>query len=299
MSTTLTKKSSYRARPIKQNRRTKAEIDKIKTASYKLLEAEQPMTVRQLYYRLVSAGIIQKTEQEYDAVCRLLALMRRSGELPFSWLADATRWQRKPSTHSSLASMLERSSQFYRRSVWDNQDVYVEIWLKKDALAGVLWDVTREWDVPLMVTRGYPSLSYLYSAAEAMQEEKKPCYLYYFGDRDPSGVDIPRKVESNLREFAPDVELHFERVAVTEEQIITFGLHTRPTKKTDTRSKNFTGESAVRGTNRKRQSPMSAAARGQCRVRQTATWFCDPMRCPALWSWKPRFGHGRRSSRFA
>jgi hypothetical protein len=87
-----TAKNSYGASPIKRNRRTKVEIDKIKEAIYKLLKAEQPMTVRQLYYRLVSAQVIQKTEAEYDTVCRLLAHMRRSGELPFSWLADATRW---------------------------------------------------------------------------------------------------------------------------------------------------------------------------------------------------------------
>src|SRR5690606_16207709 len=100
-----------------------------------------------------------------------------------------------------------------------------------------------EWDVPLMVTRGYPSLSYLYSAAETIADAEKPAYLYYFGDHDPSGVDIPRKVEEDLRTFAPDAEIHFERVAVTRRQIDTLGLPTRPTKKTDSRSKSFEGES--------------------------------------------------------
>jgi len=66
-----------------------------------------------------------------------------------------------------------------------------------------------------MVTRGYPSLSYLYSAAEALEAEEKPCFLYYVGDHDPSGLDIPRRVEEDLRRFAPEVDLHFERVAVT------------------------------------------------------------------------------------
>ncbi len=65
---------------------------------------------------------------------------------------------------------------------------------------------------------------------------------YYFGDHDPSGVDMPRKVEADLREFAPDTEIHFECVAVTPEQIEAWELPTRPTKKTDTRSKNFDGE---------------------------------------------------------
>ena len=72
---------------------------------------------------------------------------------------------RKPLTWSSLEMVLRRTAETYRRALWDNQGVYVEIWLEKDALAGVLLDVTAEWDVPFMVTRGYPGIFYLYEAA--------------------------------------------------------------------------------------------------------------------------------------
>jgi len=202
------------------------------------------MTVRQVYYQMVSRGAIDKTEAEYkQTVCRLLADMRLAGEIPFGWIADNTRWMRKPRTHSSLENALRDTARTYRRSVWDSQDVYVEVWLEKDALAGVLYQETEAWDVPLMVTRGYSSLSYLHEAAEAIASEDKPAHLYYFGDYDPSGVDITRSVERRLREFAPEAEIHFERVAVTPEQIALWKLPTRPTKKSDSRSKNFTGES--------------------------------------------------------
>lgn len=225
------KKRSYRASPIKRKRRTKKEIEVIRGAMHALLEAENPMSVRQVFYRLVSEGIIEKTEAEYkNTVCRQLGVMRRNGDLPFDWLADATRWQRKPATHSSLESMLQRSAWTYRQAIWDDQDSYVEIWLEKDALAGVLYEVTGEWDVPLMVTRGYPSISYLYNAAEAMSAEDKPCFVYYFGDHDPSGVDIPRKVEADLREFGPDIDLTFERVAVLPWQIKHWGSANTPNK---------------------------------------------------------------------
>jgi hypothetical protein len=143
--------------------------------------------------------------------------------------------------------MLQISAQAYRRAIWDNQDVYVEIWLEKDALAGVLYEETATWDVPLMVTRGYPSISYLHSAAEAIAEQGKPAYLYYFGDYDPSGLDIPRKVESDLRQFTEEMsfgsEIYFERVAANPSQILSMNLPTRPTKKTDSRAREFIGES--------------------------------------------------------
>lgn len=229
------------SRPTRRSRR---EIEAIKEAISQALMEDAPMTVRQVFYRLVSSGVIAKTEGEYKStVVRLLGEMRRNGEIEFDWIADNTRWMRKPRTYSSLESMLQRTAEAYRRSIWDNQECYVEIWLEKDALAGVLYEETGAWDVPLMVTRGYPSLSFLHSAAEMIAAQEKPTYLYYFGDYDPSGLDIPRKVECDLREFAPAADIEFERVAVTREQITEMKLPTRPTKGTDSRAKGFIGES--------------------------------------------------------
>jgi hypothetical protein len=169
----------------------------------------------------------------------LLVKLRREGTLPYGWLADNTRWMRKPRTWNGPEAMLHHSIRTYRHSLWENQDAYVEIWLEKDALAGVLMEATDPWDVPLMVTRGYSSLTFLNSAAEVIAEQHKPAYLYYFGDYDPSGMDITRKVEQELRQMAPHSEIHFERIAVTPEQIERYNLPTRPTKASDSRSKNF------------------------------------------------------------
>lgn len=238
--------ATYGASPTKRSkRRTKAEIEAIREAIFGIVADHRPMTVRQVFYQLVSRGIIKKTEGEYKrTVGRLLTEMRRDGNLPYDWIADNTRWMRKPSTFSSVEEMLHRSRETYRRAVWDNQDAYVEVWLEKEALAGVLVDVTAEWDVPLMVTRGYPSLSYMHSAAEMIEAQEKPTYLYYFGDHDPSGVDIPRHVESSIRDIAgDDIDLNFQRVAVLPEQIEEYDLQTRPTKRSDSRSKSFKGES--------------------------------------------------------
>jgi hypothetical protein len=240
----LAKKQAYKSRPIKRKRRTKADIEALQDALYQLLEQDHPMTVRQVFYRIVSQGGIAKTENEYkNSVGRQLVAMRRSGRIPFSWIADNTRWMRKPTTYSSMEDALENTARTYRRSLWDNQDVYVEVWTEKDALAGVLLEETRVWDVPLMVSKGFSSITYLYEAAQAIRSQGKPAYLYYFGDHDPSGVHIDRVIENRLREFAPDAEIHFERIAVTKEQIAQFNLPTRPTKRSDSRSKTFEGES--------------------------------------------------------
>jgi hypothetical protein len=232
----------YGSRPTK--RRTQAQLRTLRDALIAVLERDHPMTVRQVFYRLVSAGVIDKTEQEYkNSVGRQLVLMRREGEIPFGWIADNTRWMRKPKAFNSVEQALEQTARTYRRALWDNQDVYVEVWTEKDALAGVLYEETARWEVPLMVTKGFSSVSYLHEAARAISFECKPAYLYYFGDHDPSGVHIDRSIERQLREMAPDAEIHFQRVAVRVEQIEELNLQTRPTKRTDSRSKGFVGES--------------------------------------------------------
>jgi hypothetical protein len=80
--------------------------------------------------------------------------------------------------HTQLKTAIERGveifAEAYRRDVWINQNDYVEIWLEKDALAGVVYGVTEEFDVPLMVSRGYSSLSYLHGAAMQIDDIDKP-----------------------------------------------------------------------------------------------------------------------------
>ena len=162
------------------------------------------MTVRQVFYQLVGLGLIGKSEAEYhNVVVRLLARLRLEGRMPWSWITDGTRWMHKSVRYGSVEEALEATRRHYRRDYWRELDDYVEVWLEKDALAGVLFRVTDEWGVPLMVTRGFASLSYIHNAAETIERIGKPTHIYYFGDYDPSGVEIDRNLERRLREFAP------------------------------------------------------------------------------------------------
>ena len=237
------RRPAYGPSPIKRARRTKAQMQKLRDALIDIVNEGAPMTVRQVFYQATVRGLIAKEEKQYKATGRQLVLMRRSGDLSFDKIADETRWMRRPTTYGSAEDALRMTAILYRRQVWADLDARVEVWLEKEALAGVLVDVTEKWDVPLMVTRGYPSLSFLHAAAEAIEDDGKPTYIYYFGDRDPSGRDITRYVEKSLREFAPNADIEFELVAVTDEQIRLWKLPTRPTKKTDTRARGFRGGS--------------------------------------------------------
>ncbi len=235
---------TYKSRSIKRSRRSKAEIERLKIDICSLLRREQPMTARHLFYRLVSAGVIGKTEAEYkNTLIRLLSEMRRAGEMPFEWLVDSTRWIRKPDSYSSLQAALDNCQMTYRRALWDSQPAYAEVWCEKDAIASILYQETAEFDVPLMVCRGFSSLSFIHNAAETIRQKNKPAHILYFGDFDPSGLSISQTLERDLKEFSRGAEIIFRRLAVTREQITEWNLPTRPTKTTDSRAKNFEGES--------------------------------------------------------
>ena len=239
----------YVARDIKRPkrfRRTKLEIGRIRDAIVAILEADNPQTVRQIFYALTVRSVIKKAEIEYQrTVVRLLGDMREDGDIPFEWIADNTRWMRKPTTFTGLESCLSNTSKFYRRDLWAAMPVYVEVWCEKDALAGVLMEETEVYDVPLMVARGYASITFLHSAAMAIEAKGKPAFIYLFGDLDPSGVDAARDIEAKLRRYAPAAEITFARPAVTREQVELWNLPTRPTKQSDTRAKKFANATSV------------------------------------------------------
>ena len=237
-------KRLYRPSPTKRRRRTKAEIEAICEAMYAIVEADRPCTVRQVFYRAVASGIVEKTEAEYrNTVGRLLLQMRRDYRMPYSWISDNTRWVRRPRTFRSMEEALRRTAETYRRSLWDSQPTRVEIWSEKDAIAGVLSEETFPFDVPLMVVRGFPSDTYLWSIAQEQKAARKPVHIYLFGDWDPSGVSIERSTVRKLRKLGPGTDLVFQRAAVYPGQVEEYGLQTRPTKKSDSRAKNFKGGS--------------------------------------------------------
>ena len=194
-----------------------------------LLQQGPPMTVRGLFYNCENVyHVVKKSAGGYKQVQRQVLAMRRAGVLPYSFISDLTRWVRKPVTYSGLRACLEHTKEAYRRALWDDQKDYVLVFCEKDAIAGILYDITEEWDVRLLVVRGYASETFAYTAAELIKSQNKPAYAYYFGDWDKHGVQISNDLERKLAEFGAKV--HFERVAVHAWQIFDWKLPTRPTK---------------------------------------------------------------------
>lgn len=228
---------------VKRHRRTNAALDELDVMIIAAIREDAPVTLRGVFYRVASAGGVTKDDKGYRLVGRQLLKLRRSGRVPYDAITDGTRYILRPTTYPGLRGMLSEVHRSYRRQLWADQNVEVHIFTEKDAISGVVSPVTDEFDVPLAVVRGYCSESFAYSLAEAVRLARKPVFIYQLGDHDPSGVDAWRDLQRKVREFAPDADVQFERLAVTRPQIEILGLPTRPTKTSDTRAHGFAGQS--------------------------------------------------------
>jgi hypothetical protein len=148
---------------------------------------------------------------------------------------------------SGIADALRRTQETYRRNLWATQAHYVEVWVEKDAIAGVIDDVTSAFGVPLFVCRGFASLSSMYSASETFKEvqrDGKGVTIFHLGDYDPSGHAAADAIERTFRESF-DCSINLNRIAILREQIEEFNLPTRPTKQSDSRARNWQGSECV------------------------------------------------------
>src|ERR1043166_149022 len=108
----------YEARRIRRRRSTRVEVEQRRDALLRIVTAMKPMTVRQVFYQATVKGLVEKSEAGYAKVETDLVKMRRGGDLPYGWLADNTRWMRKPTTYGSVTEALRDTARLYRKALW-------------------------------------------------------------------------------------------------------------------------------------------------------------------------------------
>ncbi len=231
MSSTILRTSPKKAR--KPQGRTLPLMDAIT----EIVSEYDRMTIRQLYYQLVSRGSIEKTEAAYRRVCDISGQMRIAGTLSYGKIADGNRQRRQVAQWGGPAELLEAATAQYRKDRWENQPWHVEVWCEKDALSGVLLPVCEQWGVTYVATRGNPSMTLIYESAMFMEELPQPTLIVYVGDHDASGRGISDRLEEQFQQHTDNVVV--ERVALNPDQIREYRLPTRPSKKTDSQHAKF------------------------------------------------------------
>jgi hypothetical protein len=214
-------------------------IDLIETA-VEILAGHSPMTVRQVYYQLVSRQVVENTRSSYQAVSKALVAARREGNIPWHQIEDRLRRPRHVAMWSGLAAFGRSAAAQYRRNVWTMQPIYLETWLEKDALSGIFEDVLDQYGVTLNVGRGFDGWSSIHNAADRFIEHEasgRPVVVLYFGDFDPSGEDMVRSLRERLADQGSEPEII--KSALIFDDIKRYRLPPDFTKAADTRSAAF------------------------------------------------------------
>lgn len=198
------------------------------------------MTLRQLYYQLVSADILPNTQREYQHLSRLLNEARHAGLIDWNFIEDRVRTPRRMSHWNNIPDLVNSAVSSYRRDRWIDQKKFVEVWVEKDALSGVLSPITEKYHVTLMVNRGYSSATAMHDAAIRLRLEEnsgKKVTILYIGDHDPSGEDMVRDIRGRLKIFKCNAII--KKIALTMTQIKKYEPPPNPAKMSDPRAKGY------------------------------------------------------------
>jgi hypothetical protein len=196
------------------------------------------LTLRQLYYQLVTKNIIPNAERSYKNLSSLVSDARLAGYIDWDAIEDRIRVPNMPPEFKNLEELVEAALDSYRLPRWVDQKYYVELWVEKDALAGVLKPLARKHHVTLMVNRGYSSQSAMYEASKRfLRRDDRTGVLLYLGDFDPSGEDMVRDIKERMEMFG--VDLSVVKVALMLDQVKKYNPPPNPAKREDPRSREF------------------------------------------------------------
>ena len=233
--------SGYCAGTTKRRRRSKAQIRQLDKQIVGVLRRDNPQSVRHVFYLMTNPRLpepVEKSESGYRTVQNRCLRLRRDGVVPYSWISDSSRMGYHTNTYAGAGDYLSHMAGFYRGELWKRDDVpsFCEVWCESRSLAGTLIDLCDELAVSLYPAGGFTSASFAYRAAEVLNAQGQT-KVFYVGDFDPAGVLIDVCLERELRRHLESgVELDFERIAITKEQIEEYDLPTKPRKPGDRRA---------------------------------------------------------------
>jgi len=201
------------------------------------------LTLRQLYYQFVARDLIPNRQTEYKRLGNLISDGRLAGLVDWYAIEDRTRNVKSLSHWDNPGQIIRGARYGFRMDKWAGQAYHVEVWIEKEALAGVISTACTDLDVSFFACRGYVSQSEMWAAAERFLQrhevEKKQTVIVHLGDHDPSGIDMTRDIEDRMRTFGVGDHVTVERIALNYDQVQRYDPPPNPAKITDSRANGY------------------------------------------------------------
>lgn len=195
------------------------------------------LTLRQLFYQFVSRDLLPNNTESYKRLGTIINDARLAGLIDWNHITDRTRGVEALATWNNPADLVDACARQFRVDRWATQPVRVEVWIEKEALAGVFERICNELRIPYLSCRGYTSQSEMWRASQRLEGYKKAgqdTMILHFGDHDPSGIDMSRDIEDRLKIFMGGTD--FKRLALNMDQVEEYSPPPNPAKLTDSRS---------------------------------------------------------------
>ncbi len=223
---------------------TRRLIDQANTIIAEYTAQGYDLTLRQLYYQFVARDLIRNKQSEYKRLGSIINDARLAGLIDWDHITDRTRNLKSLSTWENPEEIIDACASSFRLDLWAGQAVRIEVWIEKEALAGVFERVCNELRVPFFSCRGYTSQSEMWAAAQRLKryrrQNQEPIVLH-FGDHDPSGIDMSRDIRDRLALFMGRA-CRVERLALNMDQIEEHEPPPNPAKTTDSRYQGYIAE---------------------------------------------------------
>lgn len=204
------------------------------------------LTLRQLYYQFVARDIIPNTHRSYKRLGSIVDSARLAGLLDWDYIVDRTRnVYRTDGDDISPADATRKTAERYARELWANQPNHVEVWVEKEALAGVVERAAAAMGVHYFSCRGYVSQSEMHAAGmrfRRYRRDGKKGYIIHLGDHDPSGIDMTRDIRTRLDMFCRGFPPEVRRIALNMDQVEEFNPPPNFAKTTDSRFDSYLRE---------------------------------------------------------
>lgn len=228
-------KEAFVERKFWQGQRRKM-VEVANTIVENLYSQGYDITVRMLYYQMVSQDIIPNNLKSYKKLAQLVNDARLAGLIDWDHIIDMTRNLRAVSTWPDAGSVVESAAQSFKLDKWQDQDYRLECWVEKDAMLSIIRKACAPYEVPYFSCRGYTSQSEMYEAARRLQgymDSGQEPVILHLGDHDPSGMDMSRDITERLEMFMGGVRI--KRLALNMNQIEKYNPPPNPAKITDSR----------------------------------------------------------------
>lgn len=157
-----------------------------------------PLTLRQVFYRLVGTRGYEKTERAYKRLGEMLNRARRAGEVPFDTIRDDGVTARRAPGWASTAQFVDTvrdTARSFRLDRQANQPRRLVVMCEAAGMVPQLERVAHSYGVEVMSSGGFDSTIAKHAlACKVARNPSAAAEILHVGDHDPSGVHAFRSL---------------------------------------------------------------------------------------------------------